>query len=118
MASWATAEQHGPDLVRRLLAEGWPKDVLINVNFPPVPPEEVTGVRYCRVGRRDADIEVIQGKDPNGHPYSWIGDFANDATSERDTDLSAVAEGKIAVSPLHLDMTHKSTLKRLKAALA
>ena len=113
VVSWATAEHFGPELIAKLLSFTWPRDVLMNVNFPYVGPDQVQGLRVCRQGRRDDDVEVIQGRDPGGRDYLWIGDFATDATSERGTDLAAIAERAIALTPLHLDLTHRATLKTL-----
>lgn len=111
---WHTAEQYAPAIVRALAALEWRRDLAINVNFPPGPPEAVTGVRPCRQGRRDGGTTVVEGVDPSGRPYLWIGDFLSDESSGRETDLAAVMEGAISVTPLHLDLTHKQTLRRLE----
>ena len=110
---WTTAERHGPEVVRRLMTIDWPAELLVNVNFPPAAPDEITGIRVCRQGRRDTAIQIIEGKDPGGRGYLWLGDFLSDETSQADTDLAAITEGAIAVTPLHLDLTHQATLKQL-----
>lgn len=115
---WRTAERFGPDILRNLAGLPWGADLLVNVNFPPLGPEEVSGVRACRQGRRDEGTTVSEGVDPSGRPYLWIGDFLSDRSSQHDTDLAAVMEGAIAVTPLHLDLTHKATLKRLGEVFA
>ena len=112
--SWDTAERFAPDIVRQAVAIAWPRDLLLNVNFPPVAPNSVAGVRACRQGRRDAGTTVTEGVDPSGRPYLWIGNFLSDASSDHGTDLAAVMEGAIAVTPLHLDLTHKSSLAGLE----
>ncbi|RMD64113.1 MAG: 5'/3'-nucleotidase SurE [Alphaproteobacteria bacterium] len=112
--TWHTAETFAPRIIAALMEIQWPRDLLVNVNFPPLPPKEVTGVRACRQGRRDEGITLTEGVDPTGRPYLWIGDFLSDTSSDPDTDLGAVMEGAIAVTPLHLDLTHKSTLRRLR----
>lgn len=108
---WDTAERFAPQVIERLVALTWPRDVLANVNFPAVPPDAVSGVRICRQGRREASIEIVEGADPKGRPYLWIGDFTHDRPVEQDTDLAAVEEGAIAVTPLHIDLTHHRALK-------
>lgn len=110
---WHTAERYAPLILRALTGEAWPRDVLVNVNFPGVPPEEVSGVRACRQGRRLSGIDVVDGVDPGGHAYVWIGDFASDQGDHPKGDLRAVAENAIAVTPLHPDMTHRATLTGL-----
>jgi 5'-nucleotidase len=114
MIQWATAERHGPEIIRNLTSFAWPPELLVNVNFPPRPPDRVAGIRICRQGRRDTATQVVEGYDPAGREYLWIGDFLNDKTSEPDTDLAAVMDGAISITPLHLDLTHKATLERLE----
>lgn len=110
---WPTAEQHAGGVIRRLTSATWPRDVLMNVNFPDVPPNQVTGVQVCRQGRRDVATEVVDGTDPSGRPYVWVGNYMSDETSQQGSDLAAMAEDAISVTPLHLDLTHGATLKRL-----
>jgi 5'-nucleotidase len=107
------AEAHGPKLVQRLLAAKWHREVLMNVNFPALPAKAVRGIRVCRQGRRESGTTVAEGRDPSGRPYVWIGQFLSDDTPEHDTDLKAVIEGMISVTPLHLDLTHGTTLREL-----
>ena len=60
-----------------------------------------------------AAVTINEGADPSGRPYLWLGNFLSDASSERGTDLNAITQGAIGVTPLHMDMTHKATLKKL-----
>ena len=113
LIDWATAEHYGPDIIRKLTSFAWVPELLVNVNFPARAPDQVAGVRICRQGRRDTATEVVEGRDPAGREYLWIGDFLNDETSEPDTDLAAVMDGAISITPLHLDLTHAATLERL-----
>jgi len=112
--AWHTAQRFAPDIVRRLAAIHWSRDMLVNVNFPALPPEKVLGIRACRQGKRDQGTGISEGTDPGGRPYIWVGNFQSDASSDLDTDLAAVAAGAIAVTPLHLDLTHKRTLRDLE----
>jgi len=114
--SWETAEHYTPNIVRRAVALDWPRDVLLNVNFPPVPPNLVSGLRACRQGRRDEGTTISEGVDPAGRPYLWIGNFLSDASSDHGTDLAAMMEGAIAITPLHLDLTHRDILAKLQEA--
>lgn len=115
---WSTAEAHGADVVRRLVSVAWPQGVLMNVNFPNVVAEAVTGTRVVRQGWREGDIEVVQASDPVGRPYLWIGDFTSDESVDPETDLAAVMHGAISVTPLHLDLTHEQTLKQIGRVFA
>jgi 5'-nucleotidase len=111
---WATAERYAPEIIRKLATLPWPADLLVNINFPPRTPDRVNGIRSCRQGRRDTAIQVVEGRDPGGRDYLWLGDFLSDSGSEPDTDLAAIVDGAIAVTPLHLDLTHGATLERLE----
>lgn len=111
---WKVAERYLPDIVRRLAAMEWSKDLLINVNFPAVAPQDVTGIVVCRQGRRDQGTTVMEGEDPSGRRFVWIGGYQMDASSEADSDLAITANGGISVTPLHLDLTHRETMKRME----
>jgi 5'-nucleotidase len=115
---WDTAERFAPDIVRRAMDLDWPRDLLLNVNFPHRAPDAVAGVRVCRQGRRDEGTTITEGRDPGGRPYLWIGNFLSDASSGHDTDLATILDGAIAVTPLHLDLTHKDSLSRLEKVFA
>ncbi|SDF73313.1 5'-nucleotidase /3'-nucleotidase /exopolyphosphatase [Limimonas halophila] len=115
---WETAERHAAEVIRRVAETGFLADSLVNVNFPDRAAGEVAGVRVCPQGRRDLDAGVVEGFDPGGRPYVWIGDYAGDACRIGNTDLTAVADGWIAVTPLHLDLTERDLLDRLREAFA
>jgi 5'-nucleotidase len=115
---WATAESHAPEIIRRLTAIDWTDGVLMNVNFPNLAAEAVSGMRLVGQGRRISGIEVVEAKDPGGRPYLWIGDYGSDSSENPNTDLGAVEDGAISVTPLHLDLTHQAMLRKLKQALS
>src|SRR6266480_3904136 len=116
---WDTAIRHGPDVIRKVLAEGMPKDVLVNVNFPDCPPDAVKGVAITMQGKRDQDLLRIDARhDGRGNPYYWLA-FAR--RERRDlgagTDLAAIAENRIAVTPLRLNLTDEPFMTRLAEEL-
>ncbi|MET1028272.1 MAG: 5'/3'-nucleotidase SurE [Dongiaceae bacterium] len=112
---WQTAAAYAETVIRRLTSVDWPRGVLMNVNFPCVAPDEVKGMEIGAQGRRISTLEIVAGKDPFDRDVLWIGDFATDETDRDDTDLAITAAGKIAVTPLHFDLTHRATAKRLEA---
>jgi 5'-nucleotidase len=114
---WSTAERFAPDLIARLFAAGIPANVVINVNFPDCPPERVKGVRVVRQGKRKIGDQLGRRADLRGEPYFWIGPMRAERSHQPGTDLQAVWEDWIAVTPLHLDMTHEPSLAALGAAL-
>ena len=90
---WECAATHGAEIVRRLLAAGIPRNVLMNVNFPNCPPQDVAGVAITMQGRRSSDIMRIEDrKDGRGNPYHWISFQRGDFKPGQGTDLLALEE--------------------------
>lgn len=112
---WGAAEEHAPAILRKLVSAGWPKDVFMNVNFPNMLPEKVAGARFVSQGRRESGYNLIGLTDPRGHKYYWIGpQHEGDLLRHDDTDYHAIEDGAVAVTPLHVDLTHDGTLKSLR----
>ena len=101
-----------------MLEVGWPKTVVMNVNFPPVGPEEVKGVEATRQGMRDETaLRFEKRTDLRGRDYYWLGYHGRATEPETGTDLHAIRERRISVTPLHIDLTHLESLDGLKAEL-
>jgi 5'-nucleotidase len=117
-ARWATPEAHAPGLIRRLLEVGWPMDVVVNVNFPDCDPEDVAGVEATVQGHRDAfQLFAEERQDLRGGAYYWFGFSGKLSDPPPGTDLRAIYERRISVTPLHLALTHQESLKTLARAL-
>jgi len=104
---WETGLQFAPDIIRRVLAEGMPGDVLLNINFPDCAPGEVKGIAVTAQGRRRQErLHIDQRQDGRGNPYYWIAYVRqNFAKAPNGSDLAALDERCIAVTPLKLDLT-------------
>ncbi|HYG85112.1 MAG TPA: 5'/3'-nucleotidase SurE [Azospirillum sp.] len=113
---WQTPERWGAEVIRKAIAVAWPKYVLLNVNFPAVEPDQVTGIQVVRHGKRKIGDELMERIDPRGRPYIWIGALRSEADVSPDTDIHVVFNGGISVTPLFLDLTHNATLQTLKQA--
>ena len=100
-------------LARRLLEEPLPSGTLVNVNVPAGTPK---GIRVARLGKRRYGEAVIEKLDPRGRPYYWIGSTIPEGDLQEGTDISAVAEKWISMSPLHLDLTDYRSLEALDEA--
>jgi len=98
-------------LAQLILERGLPPDTLLNVN---VPRGEVKGVAVTRQGKRAYNEVIVEKVDPRGKIYYWIG--GGEPTWQRlgDTDYEAVVEGKISITPLHLDLTNYAAVQRLR----
>jgi 5'-nucleotidase len=112
---WETAIKFAPDLIRRVLKTGMPRDVLVNVNFPDCPPDEVAGTAIVTQGKRDQELLRIDARhDGRGNPYYWIafgrGGIAGAAAG---SDLAALNDKRIAITPLRLDMTDAPFMTKL-----
>ena len=96
---------------RRLLEEPLPPGTLVNVNVPAGAPK---GVKVVKLGKRRYGEAVIEKIDPRGRPYYWIGSTPPSGELQEGTDLSAVAEKYISMTPLHLDLTDYGAIEVLE----
>jgi 5'-nucleotidase len=112
---WDCAEAHGPAVVKKLVETGWPKDVLMNVNFPDCPPDQVAGIQVVAQGVREwQEISIERRVDMRANPYFWIGFRRERFTAKPGTDLGALASKCISVTPLQLNLTDFKVLQALK----
>jgi 5'-nucleotidase len=111
---WDTAETYAPEVIRRLVAAPWPRNTMVNVNFPDLPPDAVAGIVVARQGRRKIGDNLEERIDPRGVPYYWIGPTRDEAKNKLGTDISAVRAGAVAVTPVYLDFTHMPALEELR----
>ena len=112
-------EQHIPSLTR-LLAHltslpRFPEATLFNVNFPPLPADDIKGVRLTRLGRRVYSDSLQAMRDPWGKEIFWIGGGSRSWTGLEDSDFRAIEEGYISVTPLHLDLTNFDILAQAES---
>lgn len=112
--SFEAAEQWGERVLRPLIASDWAPRTLMNVNFPPLPASAVTGIKAVGQGLRDyGRLKLDKRTDPRGFDYYWFGLGRVPHSPVADTDLEAIEQGWITVTPLHLDLTHRESLVML-----
>jgi 5'-nucleotidase len=98
-------------LLKRLTSlESFPENTLFNVNLPPLPRDELKGVKLTRLGRRVYSNSIHPMRDPWGRPIYWIGGGDIRWHGSDDSDFQAIHDGFISVTPLHLDLTHRDVL--------
>ena len=85
----------------------------MNVNFPDLGLGEVSRVEITVQGRRKIGETIVKGRDPRGDDFVWIGTERNEDISYKGSDLNAISEGRISITPLGLDLTHRNSMKRL-----
>jgi 5'-nucleotidase len=110
---WKTAEAMAPEIITRLVAASWPKNVLINVNFPNRVPDEVGGIQIVHQGRRKLGDQLGERVDMRGEHYYWIGPLRQQSVAREGTDIWAVENGFVSITPLDLDLTHEPTSRSL-----
>jgi 5'-nucleotidase len=117
---WKTAIKHGPDIIRRVLAAKIPRDVLININFPDCTPSEVKGIAVTAQGRnRQERLHIDARQDGRGNAYYWIAYVRMRGIIPTDgTDISALADNRISVTPLRFDMTDEPFMAQLTEVLS
>ena len=112
------AKAHGAGVIQSLLKAGWPEGVIINVNFPAAAPEAITAVEVTRQGFRDVRTRFAEQRtDLRGRDYYWLGYKSLPSKPAEGVDLRAIYDGRISVTPLHIDLTHMPTVHDLRAVL-
>lgn len=115
---WATAEAHAATVIDKLLKVDLPPGHLLNVNFPAVEPEAVRGVRATRQGVLDYALSLEERRDGRGFPYYWLKFGRQSGPAVEASDLAALADGYISVTPLHLDLTAHKLRETLQETFA
>ena len=119
---WDTGLRHAPDIIRGVLSnvfdtKGLRKDILVNVNFPDCAPDEVKGIAVAPLGRRRQErLHIDKRLDGRNNPYYWIAySHQLKIEPEHGTDVAALEDRRIAVTPLKIDITDEPTAARLTA---
>jgi 5'-nucleotidase len=116
---FAAAEQWGVRAIEPLLGLPFAPRTLVNVNFPPLAADKVKGIRVVRQGFHDyARGSVVEGTDPRGYRYYWFGLHGIEHTPGHATDLEAIQDGFVSVTPLQLDLTHEASLAQIAGRFA
>lgn len=114
---WDVVETHAPDLLRKLMLVDLPDGTFLNLNFPSCAPGAVAGTEVTSQGKLDFGLTIDERTDGRGHPYFWLrfgerfGDF------RAGTDIHALREHQISVTPLKLDLTDYTVQDRVARAL-
>ncbi|HEV2571747.1 MAG: 5'/3'-nucleotidase SurE [Rhizobiales bacterium 62-17] len=119
MIPWDNVETHAPDILRRLLDLGIPQGTLVNLNFPRCSASEVRGISVCSQGKRDAALLRIEERFDGRHrPYYWIGFQRQTSAPGAGSDLAALADNRISVTPLRIDLTDREAMQKYAGAFA
>lgn len=116
--NWEGCLKYGPDIIQKILKFGIPKNTLMNVNFPNCSPSEIRGIKASKQGRRSENmIHLDHRVDGRENDYFWL---VFDRVAEipcEDTDLWAIDNNWISITPIQLDMTNYKILEKLKKVI-
>ncbi|HEY3332249.1 MAG TPA: 5'/3'-nucleotidase SurE [Capsulimonadaceae bacterium] len=112
---WDAAAQYAAKLASWLNEHPLPPHTLLNVNAPNIAPSGIAGVEVTRLGSRQYVDRIVKRADPSGRDYFWLGGTLLDHASEPGTDVRAVADNKISVTPLCLDLTSTAVSRDIAA---
>ena len=113
-----TAGQVAAEMVKKLEAAALSSDVILTVNVPDRPYEELAGMEAVRLGFRHKSEPVVKSKDPHGRTIFWVGPAGKGQDSGEGTDFHAIEQGVVTVTPLSVDLTRHDSLPQLKSWLA
>lgn len=111
---FATAARVARELVLRLLARPLHRSMILNVNVPDLPYEELKGFEVTRLGHRHRAKPAVRGQDPRGREIFWVGAAGAGQDAGPGTDFHAVAGGFVSVTPLQVDLTRHTALDSLR----
>lgn len=110
---YSVAADFAAQLALKVLKEGVPEGTLLNVNVPPLPKEEIKGVRVTKMGRRLYRDQWDRRTDPRGRTYFWLAGEIMELDNEGDSDVVATEQGYISITPVQLDLTRYDQIARL-----
>jgi len=111
---YAPAAEIARRVLEKLITNRLPEQVILNVNVPYLPVDEMKGYAITRQGLRIYHDELIQRDDPRGKPYYWIGGGAPSGVKEDGTDIGELANGYVSITPVRLDLTAHQFLEPIK----
>lgn len=112
-ADFGASRKYVEQITRNVLENGLPNGVVLNVNLPKLPAEEIKGIKICRQAKAQWIEDFDKRTNPMGRDYYWLaGKFVNEDKGE-DTDEWALANGYVSVVPVQFDLTAHHYIKEL-----
>ena len=108
------AAEFAAQLAEQVITRGLEPDVLLNVNVPSKPREGIQGVKITRLGHRIYRDVLLERQDPRGQTYYWIGGEMPTGRADEGTDVKALVDGYVSITPIHLDLTNHGLIKELE----
>ncbi|MGI5921795.1 MAG: 5'/3'-nucleotidase SurE [Syntrophomonadaceae bacterium] len=101
-------------MVKMVLEKGMEKETLLNINVPSLNPYDIKGIRIASLGVRNYDNLFEEYKDPRGNTFYWLGGGIQEEEQKPDSDVYAVQQGYISLTPIHLDLTDYKLIEEYK----
>jgi 5'-nucleotidase len=117
-AHMESAARVARDIVERYIANPWPAPMLLNVNIPNLPYDQIGPAEVTRLGKRHHAEPVIPAENPRGETVYWIGRAGASRDNGPGTDFHAVSNGRVSISPLHIDLTATKDLEATRRWLS
>lgn len=105
-------------MINLLFRQGIDRNTLVNVNFPDLPEARIKGIRVTQLGVRNYDNLFEERKDPRGRTYYWLGGGVMEEEQHEESDVAAVTQGYISVTPINLDLTDYQLLQKYRSISA
>lgn len=111
---YTASAEIGRQVIEKLVQHPLPKQVLLNINVPYLPLDQLKGYAITRQGLRIYRDELVKREDPRGRSYYWIGGDAPTGVREEGTDIGELAAGFVTITPLQLDLTAHQMMDQIK----
>ncbi len=93
-----------------------PKKTILNINVPAVDPADIAGLKITHLGTRMYTDKYEKRKDPRGKTYYWLAGELLNTCEEKNSDIYAIKDNKISITPITFEMTHKGIMPELEKA--
>lgn len=113
-ADFSFSAQFTRRVITAVLPEGIEKTTLLNINVPALPQDDIKGVRITKLGLRNYDNLFEERRDPRGNAYYWLGGGVLQEEQHQDSDVYAVEQGNISITPIHLDLTDYQLMQKYR----
>lgn len=101
-------------MVNMLIKQGINKNTLVNINIPDLPEPDIKGIRITQLGVRNYDNLFEERQDPRGNTYYWLGGGVLEEEQHEESDVYAVSQGYISITPINLDLTDYQLIQRYR----
>jgi 5'-nucleotidase len=108
------AGNYAAKVARNVLKHGLPHGVVLNVNVPNLPLQQIRGYAFCKLGKRNYGNIIVEKIDPRKKKYYWIGGDETGYENIPGSDCNAILEKKVSITPLQVDMTNYPLLERMR----